>query len=294
MENQMVDERRMQMIAAEIRVIQDQVKITVLSAACEIGKRLTEAKNSLPHGKFTPWLRENVECSERQAQQMMALWEEYGKNPNPKALNGLSVSQAVALLAAPTEVRSELIESGEAESMSVRQLREEIQRQKEEIASRQVRIGELEDAVSKEQKEKAEEAARAIQVELDLKEIQRQKEQAESERNAAIAAQGIAERERDRARADLTAELERGPEKIVEVEVTPPEIEAELERLRRIAREAPNKAVLLAREYYEQGRNRFEAMIEMLLQMPDEDKAKYAAAFAAGLRKMADKVGGSA
>lgn len=165
---------------------------------------------------------------------------------------------------------------------------------KEEIASRQVRIGELEDAVSKEQKEKAEEAARAIQVELDLKEIQRQKEQAESERNAAIAAQGIAERERDRARADLTAELERGPEKIVEVEVTPPEIEAELERLRRIAREAPNKAVLLAREYYEQGRNRFEAMIEMLLQMPDEDKAKYAAAFAAGLRKMADKVGGSA
>lgn len=294
MENRMIDEQRMQVLAAEIRVIQKQAVATVLTAACEIGKRLVEVKNGLPHGRFIPWLQENVEYSERQAQQMMALWEEYGKNPNPKALGALSVSQAVALLAAPAEVRDELIESGEAEGMSVRELKDEIRRQKKEISSRQLRIGELEEAVENEKKGKAEEAAKAVQAELELKELQRQKEQVEGERNAAIAARGIAERERDQAKADLTAELERAPEKIIEVEVTPPDIAEELERLRRIAREAPNKAVLLAREYYDQGRESFEAMISMLQEMPEDDRAKYAAAFAAGLRKMAEKVAQSA
>jgi hypothetical protein len=43
--------------------------------AIEIGRLLTEQKNSLAHGEWLPWLKENIEFAERTAQEYMGFYE---------------------------------------------------------------------------------------------------------------------------------------------------------------------------------------------------------------------------
>ena len=108
-------EARLNELAIEINTINRQASQTILAAACEIGKRLTEAKNYLPHGKWSEWLKSHVDYSDRTAQQLMRCWDEYGRTTNPQALSefeGLTLTKAIALLGVDPAQRSELIESG--------------------------------------------------------------------------------------------------------------------------------------------------------------------------------------
>lgn len=300
-DNALTDER-LTVIAAEILVIQQQVKATVLSAACEIGKRLQEVKYGLPHGKFLEWLENNVDCSERQAQQMMALYEEYGKNPNPRALESLNVSQAIALLAAPAEVRAELIDSGAAEDMSVRALKDEIARQKQEIEERQTTIFQLESAAA-EQKDLADkQAERAMEAEDKLKKAQKDLADAEKTGRQAVAEKNdftrrldFANREKDKLiqeKAELQKQLSdaQAVEKVVETEVTPPEIMQELERLRELEKKAPEEDVVRARDVYKRIGEEINTLCVLLEKMSEASAEKYRPAFIAGFRRMAEKL----
>ena len=56
----------------------------------------------LPHGKWIPWLTEQVEFSERTAQSFMRLAREWS---NPQALADLGATKALALLALPPDER---------------------------------------------------------------------------------------------------------------------------------------------------------------------------------------------
>lgn len=275
-------EQRLLTIAVEINTIREQTRTTVLTAACEIGKRLIEAKNNLPYGMWGEWLSNNVDCSERQAQQLMALYDEYGGDA--RALNRLSVSQAVALLAAPDEVREELIESGAAEDMSVRELKAEIARQKQELESRQVRIDEL-------TAEAGAADTRAGDAERDAREAKRLQKQAEKEAKeaktslrAAMDVKAKAQEERDAVRKELE-ELRAAP--VEQVELVPPEVEAELDNLRERVRTAPDAPTILARAAYDRGVAEFRRAKEQLLQIEPPEAAKYARAFAEGLRRLA-------
>ncbi len=46
---------------------------SAIDYAFRVGDLLTEAKDKVPHGKWLPWLRENVKFSERSAQAYMRL-----------------------------------------------------------------------------------------------------------------------------------------------------------------------------------------------------------------------------
>ena len=70
--------RTPEVIAAEINVIKAQTREVVCKSAIEIGRRLVEAKRCVPHGSWGAWLEENVEYSERTAQDLMKMFEEYG------------------------------------------------------------------------------------------------------------------------------------------------------------------------------------------------------------------------
>ena len=297
-----MDEAQLNVIAAEIRVIQEHARTTVLMDACEIGKRLIKVKCGLPHGRFTAWLKDNVDYSERQAQQMMALYEEYGKSGNPQTFAGLSVSQAVALLAAPDEIRARMIESGEAESLSVRALQDEIKRQKVELESRQMRIDELETSLQDEE-------SRAIRAETGLEAAEKREKAAEQ-----TGKQAVKEKEEFRRRAEFAerekgdlekkaeatgkqiADLEkqlseaRAVEKVVEIETVPPDVERELASLREQLRSAPNKAVIMARDAYARGIKEFESLLALLSEMDPPDEAKYRAAFSKGLGMLAERM----
>ena len=88
-------------------------------AILTIGRCLTEAKQSLPHGEWLPWLNERVELSERTAQKFMKLAREWS---NPNTLADLGASKALMLLALPESERERLAEDHNVIDMSARQL----------------------------------------------------------------------------------------------------------------------------------------------------------------------------
>ena len=113
--------------ARDIEVITEEIlslKQTAGSAILEIGQRLIEAKQMLPHGEWLHWLEERVEFSERSANRLAR------ECPNPTTLSDLGASKALQLLALPPAEREEFLQekhivNGEAKSvvdMSAREL----------------------------------------------------------------------------------------------------------------------------------------------------------------------------
>lgn len=73
----------------------------------EIGKRLLEAKEHLPHGQWESWLEKSVEFSQGTAKRFMKIASEYGSNRSP--VIDLPYTKLLALLQLPPEEREEFI-----------------------------------------------------------------------------------------------------------------------------------------------------------------------------------------
>lgn len=86
-------------LTAEIKVYKAQTGACLI----EIGRRLIRAKELLPHGDWLPWLEQEVEFSERTAQNFMRVAKEFGANPQPVA--DLGMAKVLSLLALPEEER---------------------------------------------------------------------------------------------------------------------------------------------------------------------------------------------
>lgn len=290
------------MIAAEINVIKAQARDVVCRSAIEIGRRLYEVKSIVPHGGWGTWLAENVDYSERTAQNLMRVYEEYGRNANPQAIADLSYTQAVILLGLDRESRAELMESTDVAAMSTRDLQAEVDRLNEEKAKQQVRIDELLGDL-----EKADEKVRDAEAVIDGVDSL-QKERDEAVRGIAIAQQQAndclerakkAEDETRTLRAEL--EAERGklePLPVVEkVEVVPPAVEAELNALREKVRRAPNEKEVLLREAYRVLAEQFKTVEQLIYEVEEGDTGageRFRAAVAKAARMMADRLVGGA
>lgn len=293
--NEMAVNRSADMIAVEINTIKAQARDVYVRSAIEIGRRLCEVRAMVPHGKWGEWLKANVDYSERTAQNLMAVYEEYGRNGDTQAIAGLSFTQAVLLLRLDGESRAELLEEKDVPAMSVRQLEEEIRRANEEIEKRQVTIEQLMQADAQRQATERD-AAEAIRRDLDA---------AKREASAANARMGDAIRRADdvskenlRLKAELEEEKKRTtPSAVIEqVEVTPPEVEQELERLREQVKKAPNREVILLRDAYDALVKHFGKIEDMLTAMEasqPEEAAKYRKAAAVAAARMAERLGGA-
>lgn len=293
--NEMAVNRSADMIAVEINTIKAQARDVYVRSAIEIGRRLYEVKAMVPHGKWGEWLKANVDYSERTAQNLMAVYEEYGRNGDTQAIAGLSFTQAVLLLRLDGESRAELLEEKDVPAMSTRQLEEEIRRANEEIEKRQVTIEQLMQADAQRQATERD-AAEAIRRDLDA---------AKREASAANARMGDAIRRADdvskenlRLKAELEEEKKRTtPSAVIEqVEVTPPEVEQELERLREQVKKAPNREVILFRDAYDALVKHFGKIEDMLTEMEasqPEEAAKYRKAAAVAAARMAERLGGA-
>lgn len=244
MSNAMESARTAEMIAVEINVIKGQTRDVILRSAIEIGKRLYEAKTIVPYGRWGEWLKENVDYSERTAQNLMKCFDEYGKNP--QTLADMSYSQAVALLSLDGEQRSELMERVNVSELSTRELQSEIARLKEEQAQRQVTLDQL--LNEKNAAEEAAEAARnAAEAMANQQEENRKAVAAAVERSKDFAARADALNQENRA---LKRELENErakpapqPETVIEqVEVVPEAVQQELETLRKRSAELEDAA----------------------------------------------------
>lgn len=122
-----------QVLAIEIRNLQQQAQVAVLSYAIEIGRRLCEAKAVLEHGQWGPWLAEQVEFSQSTAQNYMRIYERYGSeqislfgDAKSETLGNLPYTKALKLLAVPEDEMDDFMEQNNVEKMSTRELEQAI------------------------------------------------------------------------------------------------------------------------------------------------------------------------
>jgi uncharacterized protein (DUF2147 family) len=132
------DIRPLETIEYEINELTKQAQTAAVYYAINIGSRLLEAKNQVPHGEWENWLTDKVNYSQRTAETYIQVYKEYGHaqqsmfGANPQAFANLSFTKLVALLAIPAEEREDFAKEVDAENLSVRELKDEIKKVKEE------------------------------------------------------------------------------------------------------------------------------------------------------------------
>lgn len=98
----------------------------------EVGKRLAQAKELVPHGEWQNWLKGNFNLSYRTAANFMACAERFS---NVQSISLLGSTQMIAMLALPADETTAFIDSKAAEgnpveNMTIKTLREEVQQWK--------------------------------------------------------------------------------------------------------------------------------------------------------------------
>ena len=194
--------RTPEQIGKEIRTLTYQAKGMTVYFGIEIGRRLAEAKQMVGHGAWGEWIKNETEFSQSTATRFMRIFEEYGALQlgifgaveNSSTLQNISISNALRLLALPSEEREEFAKEVDAENISARELERAI-RERDEAKRR------AEDA-KKEMAEQLEEQQRIYDVDM------------ESVRSELAAAEGTVEQLRE----EIKVLRERPVEVAVEVD----------------------------------------------------------------------------
>ena len=133
-------ERTPEVIAVEIRTIEENVYKTAVQGAIEIGRRLQEMKEALPHGEWYDFIEKNLGYSKRKAQNFMKIASEYGDENSPyyaavaktHTCAHLSISNALRLLTVTAEDVENIVEKVDISNATVKELEAEIQQLKKE------------------------------------------------------------------------------------------------------------------------------------------------------------------
>lgn len=228
--------RDIDVITSEIKELCNAAGKTMLLYAAEIGRRLVEAKEILPHGEWGRWLSEECGFSQRTANKHMQIFKAYGSAQvsifgaelNSPTWANLGYSQALSLLAVPEEEREEFVKENHVEDLSARELDRLIKERDEALAKAEAAEQELHDTIE------------------DTKEINFEKQQLEGitkeQREKLEKAQAEADELRETLRKAKEAE-EKAKEKLKKLKETP-EIPQELrDKLKAEAKEEANDLI---------------------------------------------------
>ena len=321
------NEGRLSTLAAEINTIKRQTQRIMLGASVEIGRRLVEAKGAVGHGNWGAWLEANVDYSERTAQNLIRIFQEYGEgqqslfgpeNPQSLADLDLTYTQAVALLGIKNpDERMEFIETHDVTNMTSRELADAIKERDEARAALEA---------EKEARERAETESQDLQRNIDaleksMKEAQETaggepdaetkarieamegekaalkaklsavKKEFKDTLAAKVRAIEILQQERDHA---ATQRAKIAKEKIEQERELTKEMDALRAQVARMAKEMakeqnadPGKAAFSA--YFNLAKNAFNGMLEAVTQLEDGQE-KYRAAMVKMLEAMIETV----
>ena len=131
----LVEKKSPEVLAAEIRAL----TASMLANIIEIGRRMCQAKEILPHGQFGEWVKTKTGYSQSTANNFMKLFQEYGApqeslfgaEVNSQTFGNLPYSKALALLAVPAEEREGFVRDNRVEEMSTRELKQAIKERDE-------------------------------------------------------------------------------------------------------------------------------------------------------------------
>ena len=282
-------------------------------AFIEIGRRLNEAKERLPHGEWLPWLRERVAFSERTAQDFMRLAKEYGESAE---IADLGAAKALALMALPVSERAEFaaekhLVNGEektASEMTVKELKEAIREREEaraELSAAEAardkmaedvkflneRVSGLVEEVS--QRERELKALRERPAEVAVKEVVDtaavEKARAEGEE----AARKAADAELQKAKEALAAAKEKGKkakQQLQELEEAVRQAKADAEKARKEKQLAGDKDLAAFTVLFEQTQQNVNRMADTLRKMDGDGRGETADKLRKALEALAGAV----
>ena len=258
--------RTVDMVTAEIQLIQAQVKKVFYDAVIQIGARLLEVKELVPHGEWTSYLENRLGYKPSTAQNYMRIAKEFGDGQvsldgtDPQTLFGeLGYAQLLPLLSLPDEERRTLAQENNLESMSSREIEELVKAQK----ATNEKLAQVESELT--HAKAAEKAAedKAVQVQAKLEKAEKSKKAAKEREANALAAQRMAEQRADKLAEEhkflqnqvqaLTEQAEQTP---LTAEVVPSE--AELEQVREEVRKEMQTALHAAEDRAQQAEARLE------------------------------------
>lgn len=166
-ESQLPAEQTLTQLAAEINAIKNHVRETVYIATCRIGEKLLLAKGAVGHGNWGQWLKDNVDYSERTAQNIITIYKNFnnketklfGTVPDAELLGKLNQSQLLALSSIKDEEkRTEFMEEHKEElpDMSKQELTKalaELKEVKEVVAKKDSEVKALQRDLSRADKQ---------------------------------------------------------------------------------------------------------------------------------------------
>ncbi|WP_018305438.1 DUF3102 domain-containing protein [Desulfitobacterium hafniense] len=291
-------------IAAEINSIKDHTRNMILQGSIEIGLRLCEAKEMLPHGEWGKWLEKSVEYSHDTAANLMKIYREYG-NSNFESIRNLPYTKAVALLGIPAAEREQFAQENDALNTTVRKLQqaiEEKKKAKEELAAAEAKARKLAEDYEKLEKSNREnhDIAERLKRELEeakasgsVEDIERLTEQlAKTDSELSIAQKKIKDLEREIRETPVevtTAVAEKIPE---DVEKELMELRAKTKSYENAAKEGTQseKAKLKFSAYFETLVKGFQDILNTLSEIDEEEQTKYKGAVSTLIEKMSEKV----
>ena len=168
MNEELSRKRTPEIIAGEIRTF----TASMLNNIIEIGRRMVEVKDLLPHGSFGQWIKENTGYSQSTANNFMRLFLEYGADQGSlfgaevksQTFGNLSYTKALALLAVPEGEREQFAEEHDVQNMSTRELEQAIREKK--AAEERAEAAEQRAAEAKRELEEAEDGHELALAEL--------------------------------------------------------------------------------------------------------------------------------
>jgi len=280
--NELVQTRTPQLIATEIGSIKGQTRDFVLHSSVEIGRRLIEAKELVPHGQWGEWLKENVDYSQSTANNLMSLYREYGDKS--QSLGNLSYTKALALLGVPDAEREQFVAENDVDNLSAKELQQVIKDKQK-----------LEERLKKAEFQAEHERVSAQNLSRDLSRLQAEIEEAKLSGNDDEARDLQAELDASKNRiAELENELKQKPIDVgAVVERVPEEVEAELAELRKKVAQPNSQSAVKFRFCFEAVAKRFQELLvtldEVKYESPEAHE-KYKGAVTGLIGKMSERL----
>lgn len=270
-ESQLPAEQTLTQLAAEINAIKNHVRETVYIATCHIGEKLLLAKGAVGHGNWGQWLKDNVDYSERTAQNIITIYKNFnnketklfGTVPDAELLGKLNQSQLLALSSIKDEEkRTEFMNEHKEElpGMSKQELTKalvELKEAKETVTKKDAEVKALQRDLSRADKQHE---AMAQEVEKYQNLFEDTKSQLEEAKKAPIETTTVTV---EKMPEDKAKQLEMLQARVAELEAVKPERTPEEKQLIR---------------HYENIRTEIEALLTQLSYMEGEKKYNYGAA----------------
>lgn len=270
-ESQLPAEQKLSQLAAEINAIKEQVRETVYLSTCRIGEKLLLAKGAVGHGNWGQWLKDNVDYSERTAQNIITIYKNFnnketklfGTVPDAELLGKLNQSQLLALSSIKDEEkRTEFMNEHKEElpDMSKQELAKalaELKEVKETVTKKDAEVKALQRDLSRADKQHE---AMAQEVEKYQNLFEDTKNQLEEAKKAPIETTTVTV---EKMPEDKAKQLEILQARVAELEAVKPERTPEEKQLIR---------------HYENIRTEIEALLTQLSYMEGEKKYNYGTA----------------